>query len=127
MHKELSPAPPLQVMRQPQHPLGDPPVPHRNDAKFQVFALAPLASTPVQLAAVLVGNLEAAARSGGGDCRSAAAAASRAPTCAACGSSSAGDAHFKQCAQCKAVRYCGKLCQRTHWPVHKLICVQLAK
>jgi ankyrin repeat protein len=43
-------------------------------------------------------------------------------TCAACGSSSPADAQFKKCSRCRAVRYCSKDCQRTHWPVHKATC-----
>jgi hypothetical protein len=51
------------------------------------------------------------------------AAASQAGACAACGSSSIPtDAAFKTCARCKAVQYCSKDCQRTHWPVHKASC-----
>jgi hypothetical protein len=42
--------------------------------------------------------------------------------CAACGANSSAGAAFKKCARCKAVRYCSKDCQRTHWPVHKASC-----
>jgi hypothetical protein len=45
--------------------------------------------------------------------------------CAACGvGSSPSGARFKKCARCKAVRYCSKGCQSTHWPVHKASCAE---
>ena len=43
--------------------------------------------------------------------------------CAACGGGgSASGAVFMKCARCKAVRYCSKDCQRTHWRLHKASC-----
>jgi len=30
------------------------------------------------------------------------------------------------CSRCKCVSYCGKECQRRHWPAHKLVCVDLS-
>jgi ankyrin repeat protein len=66
--------------------------------------------------------LEAAAQS-----QSAAAAtatATQTGVCAACGVSSSSGAHFKKCSRCKAVRYCSKDCQLTHWPVHKASCAE---
>ena len=51
------------------------------------------------------------------------ATTTQAGACAACGTSSIPtDAAFKTCARCKAVQYCSKDCQRTHWPVHKATC-----
>ena len=51
------------------------------------------------------------------------ATTTQAGACAACGTSSIPtDAAFKTCARCKAVQYCSKDCQRTHWPVHKASC-----
>jgi ankyrin repeat protein len=51
------------------------------------------------------------------------AAASQAGACAACGSSSgASDAPLKICSRCQSVKYCSALCQRTHWPAHKVSC-----
>ncbi len=32
---------------------------------------------------------------------------------------------FKQCSQCKKVRYCSVECQAKHWPVHKANCNKL--
>ena len=66
--------------------------------------------------------LEAAARS-----RSAAAATAPPPcVCAACGSrSSRYDVAFMRCSRCKAVKYCSKRCQRTHWAVHKTSCAEV--
>jgi ankyrin repeat protein len=54
------------------------------------------------------------------------AAAPAQGACAACGSKpSASAAAFMQCGRCKAVKYCGKLCQRNHWPVHKASCAEV--
>jgi hypothetical protein len=51
------------------------------------------------------------------------ATTTQAGACAACGASSIPtDAAFKTCARCKAVQYCSKDCQRTHWPAHKASC-----
>jgi hypothetical protein len=33
---------------------------------------------------------------------------------------------FKRCQQCRINYYCGKLCQRIHWPTHKDTCSRLA-
>jgi hypothetical protein len=43
--------------------------------------------------------------------------------CAACGNTDGG---LKRCARCKEVRYCSPLCQKTHWPAHKLSCGAVA-
>jgi len=45
--------------------------------------------------------------------------APRERVCAAC--SSLGPA--RQCGRCRAVHYCGRPCQRQHWPSHKSVCV----
>jgi ankyrin repeat protein/uncharacterized protein YjgD (DUF1641 family) len=51
------------------------------------------------------------------------ATTTQAGACAACGTNSIPtDAAFKRCSRCKAVQYCSKDCQRTHWPVHKASC-----
>ena len=46
---------------------------------------------------------------------------SQSQTCAHCGSKES-QAMFKQCRQCKAVRYCSHPCQRAHWKQHKPLC-----
>jgi hypothetical protein len=50
------------------------------------------------------------------------------PPCAGCGAVRDRDAaHFKRCATCNAVAYCGVACQRAHWKrVHKRECATLA-
>ena len=48
--------------------------------------------------------------------------------CAACGALPAQDATpFQKCAACTAVTYCGKECQRAHWPAHRADCKKLRK
>merc|ERR1712224_200548 len=39
--------------------------------------------------------------------------------CAACGASQPS----RQCGRCRAVHYCGRDCQRQHWPTHKANCL----
>jgi hypothetical protein len=33
-----------------------------------------------------------------------------------------GRSSFKRCANCRAISYCSRDCQRNHWPVHKVEC-----
>jgi hypothetical protein len=33
-----------------------------------------------------------------------------------------GNSKLKDCSGCKTVRYCGKACQKAHWPAHKATC-----
>ncbi|OSC98047.1 ankyrin [Trametes coccinea BRFM310] len=40
--------------------------------------------------------------------------------CATCGKA---NVVLKKCAQCQAIFYCSRECQRAHWPQHRLICV----
>lgn len=37
-----------------------------------------------------------------------------------------GEVKFNSCGACRAVFYCGKACQKAHWPVHKKDCGDLA-
>ena len=41
--------------------------------------------------------------------------------CRFCGSKE-GTSSFKQCSDCKAVRYCSRKCQQKHWRQHKTLC-----
>lgn len=43
--------------------------------------------------------------------------------CAACGAQSGSAAKLKTCSRCRAVLYCSKECQNTHWGAHKAHCV----
>lgn len=55
-------------------------------------------------------------------------ACSRPKACAACGSGPAPPAsRMLTCSRCRVVRYCGKGCQKAHWPHHKLVCRQLTQ
>ena len=61
------------------------------------------------------------------DRKSAITAAAAAPGLRSCALESCGEreqhpAHFKACAACKAVAYCGKEHQLADWPVHKAAC-----
>jgi hypothetical protein len=48
-----------------------------------------------------------------------------APRCAACERQQGPtDAPFQKCGCCRAATYCGRECQRNHWPQHKRTCVQ---
>lgn len=40
--------------------------------------------------------------------------------CCMCGVVS--EKHFRVCSRCREARYCGRDCQKAHWPVHKLEC-----
>lgn len=42
--------------------------------------------------------------------------------CALCGKSKSDGLKLQACAACKAVCYCGRDCQRSHWPTHKAAC-----
>jgi ankyrin repeat protein len=66
--------------------------------------------------------LEAAAQSE--SAAAATATATQTGVCAACGVSSFSGVNFKKCSRCKAVRYCSKDCQLSHWPVHKASCAE---
>jgi ankyrin repeat protein len=64
--------------------------------------------------------LEAVARSRS---TAATAATTQEGACAACGGScSSSGAACKKCSRCQGVQYCSKLCQLTHWRVHKASC-----
>ena len=41
--------------------------------------------------------------------------------CAVCGLA---DAKLRHCSRCNSVYYCGKNCQKTHWPEHKAVCLE---
>jgi hypothetical protein len=48
--------------------------------------------------------------------------------CASCDKYEAiGGPKFPECARCKLVLYCGKDCQRNHWPEHRKMCKHGAK
>ncbi|KXZ56216.1 hypothetical protein GPECTOR_1g188 [Gonium pectorale] len=47
------------------------------------------------------------------------------PRCANFGCAAEADLRLKQCAGCRAVRYCGAECQRDHWREHKPACAEL--
>eukprot|EP00884_Botryococcus_braunii_P004394 jgi/Botrbrau1/13956/Bobra.250_1s0010.1 len=42
--------------------------------------------------------------------------------CAQCGKASGGDVKLMDCAGCRSVQYCGRDCQKSHWPSHKAAC-----
>jgi hypothetical protein len=44
--------------------------------------------------------------------------------CTACGGT---EGRLHRCARCQAVVYCSPVCQRQHWPQHKLRCKPLAE
>lgn len=44
-------------------------------------------------------------------------------SCAACGQEKVSS----KCSSCKSVQYCGRHCQKIHWPYHKKECDELAK
>ena len=46
------------------------------------------------------------------------------PKCAACGGT---EPKLKRCARCQKVKYCSGVCQKSHWPTHKGVCVALQK
>jgi hypothetical protein len=48
-------------------------------------------------------------------------------TCACCGITAqiSWSGKLKECAACRAVRYCGKACQKEDWPAHKATCKRL--
>lgn len=64
-----------------------------------------------------------------GDTKSAAAASTESKrttaeaTCAKCAKPEA----LKQCSGCRTLNYCSPECQKAHWPMHKVICKELAK
>jgi len=45
-------------------------------------------------------------------------------SCGQCGKTST-DAKLKKCIGCHFQTYCGETCQRTHWPLHKPICISM--
>lgn len=45
--------------------------------------------------------------------------------CDSCGRSGNNDVKLLRCANCHISRYCGKLCQRKHWTIHKQVCRRL--
>jgi hypothetical protein len=48
--------------------------------------------------------------------------------CASCNKyEPTGGPKFPECARCKLAVYCGKDCQRNHWPEHRQMCKQVAK
>ncbi|KXZ47909.1 hypothetical protein GPECTOR_32g522 [Gonium pectorale] len=47
------------------------------------------------------------------------------PLCANSGRAAEADLVLKQCAGCRAVRYCGAACQRAHWSEHRALCAEL--
>eukprot|EP00884_Botryococcus_braunii_P001215 jgi/Botrbrau1/11094/Bobra.0219s0004.1 len=42
--------------------------------------------------------------------------------CATCGKAGGGSVKLRECSKCRAVLYCGRDCQWTHWPAHKRVC-----
>ena len=63
-----------------------------------------------------------------GPSQPAAAAARAIVSCAACGKPEpAGGARFGACSGCRAVQYCGPVCQRSDWKRHKPACKQAGK
>ena len=45
-------------------------------------------------------------------------------TCSGCGKKEGSSEKFKQCSQCKLVRYCGSECAKKDWKKggHKIVC-----
>ena len=42
--------------------------------------------------------------------------------CLFCGAQPAGEGSLKRCGRCNGAYYCGRECQRGHWPLHKTEC-----
>ncbi|CAJ1957534.1 unnamed protein product [Cylindrotheca closterium] len=51
-------------------------------------------------------------------------------TCGCCGigdTSAAFQKSLMKCSRCKTALYCSKVCQRSHWSEHKLVCIPIAE
>jgi tetratricopeptide (TPR) repeat protein len=71
---------------------------------------------------------DAKATKGAAEAAAKAATRGRSFACAACGALPALKAPaFQKCAACTGVTYCGKECQRAHWPAHRADCKKLRK
>ena len=46
-------------------------------------------------------------------------------TCAACGEAASVTLKLQNCTSCRAVAYCGRACQRSHWRQHKRRCKEI--
>ena len=44
-----------------------------------------------------------------------------------CGACGVAVEEHSYCAGCRMVRYCGRRCQRDHWPQHRLVCALFAE
>ena len=42
--------------------------------------------------------------------------------CANCGGSQAGQQTLQMCSACKKIKYCSKVCQKSHWKIHRQGC-----
>ncbi|OAA64851.1 Zinc finger, MYND-type [Cordyceps fumosorosea ARSEF 2679] len=43
------------------------------------------------------------------------------PACASC-SKTAPEVKLKHCVRCPEIKYCGRVCQTAHWPIHRATC-----
>lgn len=86
-----------------------------NGPKESVFAIGHLANSRIDDRRATATAAAKAARAIADKCSN--------PSC----SSASDNSELLECSSCHTVRYCGKLCQTTHWEEHKPVCKEVRR